>query len=398
LEEFENTMNPDHQATGFSTDCASCHTTDPGWMPATFDHDAQFFPIYSGEHNGVWSDCVECHPNPSNYAEFTCITCHANPDTDNDHFGVPGYIYESTACLVCHPTGDGDEGFNHDNTDFPLMGGHLGVDCLECHADGFAGTPTECAACHLDDFNNTTEPDHNESGFPTDCAQCHTEDSWVPALFDHDDTAFPLMGGHVGVNCLECHADGYAGTPTECAACHLEDYNNTSEPDHNDAGFSTDCAACHTEQAWEPATFDHDDTAFPLMGGHVGVNCLECHADGYAGTPTECVACHLNDYNSTNNPDHESAQFPTDCASCHNETAWEPSTFDHDAQHFPIYSGAHEGEWNQCVDCHINPNDFSVFSCTVCHNQADSDDDHDEVNGYVYESNACFECHPDGSD
>jgi hypothetical protein len=24
------------------------------------------------------------------------------------------------------------------------------------------------------------------------------------------------------------------------------------------------------------------------------------------------------------------------------------------------------------------------------------DDEHNDVNGYIYESNACYECHPDG--
>jgi hypothetical protein len=26
------------------------------------------------------------------------------------------------------------------------------------------------------------------------------------------------------------------------------------------------------------------------------------------------------------------------------------------------------------------------------------DNEHDEVSGYVYESNACYSCHPDGED
>ncbi|MBK8702298.1 MAG: hypothetical protein IPN33_00905 [Saprospiraceae bacterium] len=86
-----------------------------------------------------------------------------------------------------------------------------------------------------------------------------------------------------------------------------------------------------------------------------------------------------SDYNQANNPNHISAQFPTTCANCHSENAWEPATFDHDDMYFPIYSGKHDGEWNQCVDCHTVPGNFSLFSCIDCHehdNQQEVDNDH----------------------
>jgi hypothetical protein len=91
-------------------------------------------------------------------------------------------------------------------------------------------------------------------------------------------------------------------------------------------------------------------------------------------------------------------QFSTDCQSCHSETAWEPSTFDHDNQYFPIYSGRHREAWNSCSDCHTETSNYSVFSCTNCHehNQTDMDKDHDEVNNYVYNSTNCLACHPTG--
>jgi hypothetical protein len=90
-DDYNNTTDPDHQALQFSTDCISCHTENE-WDPSTFDHDGQYFPIYSGEHQGEWDACTDCHTNPSNYAEFTCITCHTNPETGNEHNGVNGCI------------------------------------------------------------------------------------------------------------------------------------------------------------------------------------------------------------------------------------------------------------------------------------------------------------------
>jgi len=68
-----------------------------------------YFPIYSGEHEGKWNQCSDCHTNPSNYAVFTCLTCHGLTETNNQHNGVSGYVYESNACLECHPDGSGGD-------------------------------------------------------------------------------------------------------------------------------------------------------------------------------------------------------------------------------------------------------------------------------------------------
>ena len=104
--DYQSTQNPNHQALDFSVSCADCHTLNPGWQPAEFkEHDAQFFPIYSGEHNNEWSSCAECHTNSSNYADFSCVTCHEHNQSDmnEEHGGVDGYSYKSNLCFACHP-------------------------------------------------------------------------------------------------------------------------------------------------------------------------------------------------------------------------------------------------------------------------------------------------------
>jgi len=106
--DYTNAANPNHKSSNFSTVCTQCHTTNPGWKPATYtQHDSQSFPIYSGSHKGQWNTCADCHANPANYAQFTCISCHAHnkTDMDNKHRGENGYAYNSTSCLHCHPTG-----------------------------------------------------------------------------------------------------------------------------------------------------------------------------------------------------------------------------------------------------------------------------------------------------
>jgi hypothetical protein len=101
--------NAEHSGTGFPTTCLTCHGTDQ-WPGASFDHDAQFFPIYSGTHQGEWNACQDCHTTPGNFQLFSCLTCHEHTQSraDADHSGVPGYVYQSSACLSCHPDGESD--------------------------------------------------------------------------------------------------------------------------------------------------------------------------------------------------------------------------------------------------------------------------------------------------
>jgi hypothetical protein len=107
LNDYNQTTNPPHASAQFPTDCQTCHTT-VAWSPSTFNHDGQYFPIYSGHHAGTWTLCSECHTNNSNYAVFSCIDCHQHSnqsEVNNQHQGVSGYSYTSAACYSCHPTG-----------------------------------------------------------------------------------------------------------------------------------------------------------------------------------------------------------------------------------------------------------------------------------------------------
>lgn len=104
---YDATTNPSHAAAGFSTQCESCHTTT-SWAGAIFDHDGQFFPIYSGTHAGKWANCATCHTSAASFAQFTCFSCHPHDDkagTDSHHTQVGGYSYDSQACYSCHPRG-----------------------------------------------------------------------------------------------------------------------------------------------------------------------------------------------------------------------------------------------------------------------------------------------------
>lgn len=103
----ETDYQREHSGTGFPTTCLTCHTVD-SWSGATFtDHDAQFFPIYSGAHQGRWSTCQTCHTTASDYHQFTCFQCHEHDQSrmDSAHQDVPNYVYDSQQCYSCHPRG-----------------------------------------------------------------------------------------------------------------------------------------------------------------------------------------------------------------------------------------------------------------------------------------------------
>jgi len=392
-----------HQGT-VGKDCSKCHTPK-SWMVEDINglHQKSRFPLV-GTH--LIADCQQCHPRYTDlYFEvqnITCISCHAE-----DYYTTqnPNHVtaeFSPDDCQDCHDiTASSWSTVNVVHDFFPLIGGHALSDCFQCHEQGsnFTGLSTECVTCHLDDYNSTEDPNHVAAGFPTDCEQCHTIMGWEPANFDHNLTEFPLTGAHLNENCNSCHEQGYTNTPTECLACHQDDFNMTTDPNHVAGGYSTDCTVCHNTTAWEPAQIDHNLTGFPLTGKHIDANCQDCHESGYMNTPADCYACHQPEYDNSTNPNHMAAQFPTTCQDCHTTNGWTPATFDHDGLYFPIYTGEHAGEWNQCMDCHEVPNNYAVFTCISCHehNQPDMDDDHQGVQGYIYESGACLSCHPDGS-
>jgi hypothetical protein len=96
LADFNGTTNPNHATAKFPTDCTQCHTT-ANWTSTTYNHDGQYFPIYSGNHKGRWTLCSDCHQNASNFLIHSCnFSCHKN-----DH-------HQNQDCYTCHPTGRAD--------------------------------------------------------------------------------------------------------------------------------------------------------------------------------------------------------------------------------------------------------------------------------------------------
>jgi hypothetical protein len=395
-QDYNSTTDPNHASNNFNLDCTQCHNTT-AWSPSTFDHNQTQFPL-TGAHMTL--QCIDCHSNGYTGTPTDCYSCHQQ---DYNNVTDPNHVANNfnLDCTQCHSTTAWSPAtFDHNQTQFPLTGAHLTLECIACHANGYTGTPTDCYSCHQQDFNSVTDPNHVANNFNHDCTQCHTTTAWSPATFDHNQTQFPLTGAHLTLECIACHANGYTGTPTDCYSCHQQDYNSVTDPNHVTNNFNHDCTQCHTTTAWSPATFDHNQTQFPLTGSHAMLPCLACHANGYTGTPTDCYSCHQQEYNNTTNPNHLAAGFPTNCESCHNTIVWTQTNWDHDTQYFPIYSGRHNNRWNVCADCHVDPTNYQVFECIFCHphdDQQETNGHHQGVPGYQYLSTACYSCHPTGN-
>lgn len=253
------------------------------------------------------------------------------------------------------------------------------------------------------------KPKNPHGAYVEECSLCHAADSWSPARispqFNHAKFGFALEAAHAVAACRTCHTNldfTKEKVRTECVHCHL---------DVHQGELGTDCGRCHSTRSFVDETRmrrAHHLTRFPLIGAHRVADCTACHppaAQGqpsYVNTSTECETCHLDEYQATTDPDHETSGFPTDCRQCHAAISWRParpgSFLQHDALFFPIYSGAHRGKWSTCSVCHTNQNNYSEFDCLQCHahRKTEMDGKHASVSGYSYDSVACYSCHPDG--
>ncbi len=170
-----------------------------------------------------------------------------------------------------------------------------------------------------------------------------------------------------------------------CGGCH---------PDPHASALGLDCKRCH-EMDWTPTGLiaEHNRMRFHLVAAHAVAPCESCHLQAavgqYKGAPVQCELCHQRSLAQANSPDHLANGWTADCERCHTPAGWTGADFEH--YFFPL-----EGPHNvSCELCHTGA-DKSTFDHLNCHEKGDTDDDHDEVDGYSYDSQECYRCHPDG--
>jgi hypothetical protein len=384
--------------------CQACHNTG-GWkrvstsaLGRSFDHSKTKYPLL-GKHQEV--DCLQCHRSGDfkrPLASQKCMDCH-----EDEHQGQFVKRADGGECASCHTV----EGFKpakfglkeHAATAYPLQGKHAALQCSQCHIPRGKETLYKikfdrCLDCHKDEH----QAQFAAAPYFNRCEECHTLDGYQPSTFgleQHKKARFVLTGSHLAVTCAECHkpaqisagakaTERYHFSDLSCTSCH-EDPHHGEFRDRMQrvvGGRTLGCQACHSTKSWnELSRFDHSQTAFPLLGEHRAVACMDCHKPpnfetkllhvDFRAAPKNCAECHEDIHGGQ----FAKANGVTSCAECHNSARWKPSLFDHDKRTaFPL-AGAHRNV--SCGACHkltrvINAKTVLFYKptpkdCAACH-------------------------------
>lgn len=285
-----------------------------------------------------------------------------------------------------------------------------------------AGKPVLCVGCHVSNAYQL------EAGFPTGvdgipplsrvihghhANQIDPDNGMTLDDINNRDTCFHCHPGSV----TQCLRGAMSGPDYQCQSCHGKMSHVGSA---NRAGWLDlpNCQSCHHDGkresvgvdgqglplTWSDARFATNQNV-PVTGsrlfrystGHGGMKCEACHGSthaeypsreandnvqsiavqGYAGTVTECTACHDNVPRTVTGGPHgmhpigsrwvedhedvaESASARADCAYCHGaDFRGSPLSRVKVARTFEDHSYA-AGDMVGCYDCHNGPTDASI--------------------------------------
>jgi hypothetical protein len=393
-------------------DCITCHSDHHGlnfeavrFDKKTFNHNLTGYELKGG-HKSKIKNCNECHkaenivlasaknkPNTFLGLDTKCATCHEDYHQKT----------LSNDCASCHDFNDFKKAplFNHEKSDFPLLGAHKKEDCNACHKEELRNGKkfvkytglgfTNCTSCHKD---------VHKGEYGSNCKTCHNEESFTRISpnrnFNHTLTGYTLEGKHREVICKKCH-DNSLGNFKEfekkknidCLTCHK---------DVHDGKLGNDCKSCHNQNSFLlknktfTGKFDHNKTDYPLEGKHQTVDCKTCHKKDFTDpiVHNKCMSCHTDKHNG----DFESKKDKyNDCATCHTLDGYSPSLFtveQHNNSKFKL-EGAHVAQ--PCFSCHLKDKKW-IFNkmnteCVACH-----DDIHvDIIDTKYYVKQSCSSCH-----
>ncbi len=211
--------------------CQDCHSEN-SWLESSFDHNKKTeFPL-KGSHKKA--SCQACHQtNTKNKKpDKVCYSCHEHQDAHKQQQGKQ--------CDTCHNEKTWwlkDVRYDHELTDFPLIGQHAVTPCESCHlTSAFKDAKLDCNDCHSDD-------DVHNQALGEDCQSCHNPNNWLIWKFDHDKTDFKLEGAHDGLHCHNCHLKPPGENDqfdSRCIDCHSRD-------DIHNGNFGASCDICHKQ-------------------------------------------------------------------------------------------------------------------------------------------------------
>lgn len=376
------TCHADYHQGRMSPNCSNCHSFESFKNVTRFNHNTTRFPLV-GQHKNV--TCEKCHKTQliagkpvqqfRGLAFGNCTACHKDPH--DNRFGQN--------CKQCHTEESfhtikgGIKTFDHDKTDFPLIGKHRLVACKSCHKTNLTDPVKHdrCSSCHTDYHNK----EFSKNGISPDCNQCHDNNGFSPSNFTiekHKLTKFPLEGAHQATACNACHLKQskwtFRNIGNKCVDCHKNEHKGFIDEKFM---ANENCTSCHTVTNWKNVTFDHSQTKFKLDGAHSNQACGICHykknengirIQQFKGLLTDCSSCHTNSH---------AGQFDingkTDCTRCHTTESWKKTKFDHTTSRFKL-DGAHATV--KCEECHKEVTNekgkyiqykFKSIECATCH-------------------------------
>jgi len=303
-----------------------------------------------------------------------CTGCHK--DVHDNKFGQD--------CKKCHSeesfhTIKSTGNFDHNLTDFKLLGKHQTVSCKACHKVNMTNPVKHdhCSDCHADYHNK----EFARNGTSPDCYTCHTNDGFGQSTYStemHNKTKFPLEGAHMATACFECHKKNDRWTfikmGINCIDCHKDEHLSKIDPKYYPGA---NCTACHNVNSWKEVTFDHSKTGFELRGVHANTGCAACHyaktnagqrVQNFNALKSDCSACHKDSHHGQFEKNGK-----TDCTACHGFDNWRASRFNHNQSRFKL-EGAHVTV--ACMDCHKPVQSengtyiqykFKNIECSNCH-------------------------------
>ncbi len=219
-------------------ECDQCHS-EKSWLKSSFDHNKKTeFPL-KGAHKKA--SCQACHQNDveGKKTDMACYSCHRHEDVHKKQQGKK--------CGNCHNDNSWwleDVRYDHELSDFPLIGQHSVVGCESCHlTSAFKDTKSGCNDCHQ-------EVDVHKQGLGEDCERCHNPNDWLIWEFDHEQTDFRIEGAHTELHCHRCHFKPIKKKrkkKSQCVDCHNLD-------DIHDGNFGPKCDNCHTQEDFVSVT------------------------------------------------------------------------------------------------------------------------------------------------
>ncbi len=372
--------HPDIHQGRLGDQCNNCHNTTIFTKVENFDHSKTQYKL-TGAHINVL--CIKCHPQEikngiqsvklTGISFSSCESCHK--DVHTGQFGKD--------CQNCHVTNGfkiiNQKSFDHNKTNYPLIGKHQIVVCTKCHGDNLNSKPRHqnCTDCHSDYHNG----EFTSGAVLRDCSVCHTLNGYEPSTFtidEHNKIDFKLIGAHLAVPCKSCHFSDdkwhFRNIGTKCIDCHKNVHGTEITIKFMQ---NNNCEICHTTDDWNTVMFNHSLTTFLLEGKHKEVSCGKCHYKEedtgtkifrFVSLSSNCEGCHKDVHNG---------QFKengiSDCGRCHTIETWKPAKFNHSNTRFSL-EGAHQNL--ACSKCHPviteNNNQFikyklDDFKCATCH-------------------------------